>query len=251
MNSLQLTLRASLLAITTLGSAGTFGREGDQMAYRLEVRVLKVPSSPPWSLLTVESGRIAVVAARQPAVQLGKAARIAFGHLTMSLDGDVITWNGESEPPEASGIEVLSAPQLAVLDGKNAELRIDSGPLEYFEREEDGRFALRTTSDSEQPGLTLAATVHADGAAGAVKLDCSLRIVRCTRRLPLPGVALDVGPPVITQQETRTSVLLDPGDWCLLGGHSMESASARSGEQGGDGHGLMILVRVTPIPGGE
>lgn len=247
MNTFPSILRASLLAAIALASAGASGRPGDQEAYLIEARILKVPSSPPWRLLTVNSDRITVISP-EPAVQLGKAARVDFGGLTMSLDDDVITWNGDTDPPDESGIEVLAAPQLAVWNGQEAELRISSGALEYFERQEDGRFALRRTPEDQQPGLTLAATVHADKAAGAVTLDCRLRIVRCTKRLPLPGVSLDVGPPVIEQQETRTSVVLNPGDWCLLSGLASGAPPKVGASDGGDAHGLLVLVRVTRVP---
>ena len=216
--------RATLLVAVTLASVGASGSDGEQEAYLIEARILKVPSSPPWRQITVNAARVTTIASPAPAFLLGKGRAIDFGGVTMSLDGDVITWNGDPGSSSGSAIEVLAAPQLAVLSGQNAELKISSGALEYFERQEDGRFALRRTSDAQQPGVTLAATVHADKAADAVTLDCHLRIVRCTKRLPLPGVSLDVGPPVIAQQETRTSVVLNLGEWCLLSGHCAESS---------------------------
>jgi len=166
--------------------------------------------------------------------------RVEIGDLRLEF-GDELRWNGEAEPPPGSGVELVAAPRVGTLVGREAKVSMTEGPAEFFEPSERGCYRLATLKPEESPGLYIAMTPQAvaDHASDAVDLDFTLRVVTITSRRPLPGVRLDVGRPVIATQELASRFRLSQGRWSLLSGHRISDLANPAGDV------LLVLVRPT------
>lgn len=166
--------------------------------------------------------------------------RVDIGDLRLEF-GDELRWNGEAEPPPGSGVELVAAPRVGTLVGREAKVSMTEGPAEFFEPSERGCYRLATLKPEESPGLYIAMTPQAvaDHASDAVDLDFTLRVVTITSRRPLPGVRLDVGRPVIATQELASRFRLSQGRWSLLSGHRISDLANPAGDV------LLVLVRPT------
>jgi hypothetical protein len=166
--------------------------------------------------------------------------RVDIGDLRLEI-GDELSWNGEAEPPPGSGVELVAAPRVGTLVGREAKVSMTEGPAEFFESSEGGCYRLATLKPEGSPGLYIAMTPQAvaDHSSDAIDLDFSLRVVTITSRQPLPGVGLDVGRPVIGTQELTSRFRLTQGRWSLLSGHRVSDLANPEGDY------LLVLVRPT------
>jgi hypothetical protein len=83
--------------------------------------------------------------------------------------------------------------------------------IQYFERRPDGLFELKTSDASH--GIHFEATVDKGESSGTFLCDMKTYVSLVGKRLPIEGVTLDVGVPVVTKRESRTSVSLKPGKY--------------------------------------
>jgi hypothetical protein len=145
---------------------------------------------------------------------------------TVNLSVRGLRWtadkNGLDLPDEnalqESLVEIVARPSILLPLGESAEFRIGGDqPVQYFvETEDDGVFELRT----EQKfvgyvfGCTLTPSDETEGALVA-KIVSAIDSVGDQRR-SVPGLSLDVGPPVSTEILRNTTVTMRPKDWFAL-----------------------------------
>lgn len=161
-------------------------------------------------------------------------------NLKVQLDGrTVIKTQGGTVDFDSTfrGLDVLSAPRVATLAGREAAIMVGTEPPEYFVPTKEGTYRLEKMN--EGPGVSMKCTIEPVGAEPRrVMLDLECRMVELGGREALPGVTLPVGPPVMRAREVNTKVSVQLEDWICIGG---------LGPTGGAGpsDGLVILVRVT------
>lgn len=126
--------------------------------------------------------------------------------------------DGGLEVPEGASAEVVSSPRITTLPHQRASLRSGlDGPLEYFERVEDGSYRVVRGSRDEIPRVVLDVTAAPGDDAGTVTLTVGLAITVMTGREPLEGTQLDVGRPILESREVGTVMLRVPlGAWRLV-----------------------------------
>ncbi len=120
------------------------------------------------------------------------------------------TWNGKDHPPSGGRVEQISSPRVVVIQGESFEIDIGSRqPIEYFERRPDGLFELKKL-EGKPLGFYLSAVVEEGKANKLVLRDLTIRLRSIESRVPIEGVSLDVGPPVITSRESVLTLSVQP-----------------------------------------
>jgi len=149
---------------------------------------------------------------------------VTWGDSVIKSDGANLRWNGvelplrpETPPPGAS-VKVMATPRITTpLGGRGSQLKAgvdEPAPAQYFEREADGRFALRVTPVA--PMLDFTFTLEKTGTPDALRLGWTYDLVKLGERKPLPGVSLPVGPPDIRKLSARSAGDVKLGQWCLI-----------------------------------
>ncbi len=167
-----------------------------------------------------------------------REAQIKVKGLTLLAGPEGWTWNGKPEPPPGSAAENIAAPTMCALAGQRFEMFIGSElPIQYFEKRPDGLFELKELK--EWTGIKLGATVEPSGEKEAMIRDFGLQVRVVGARVPLEGVTLDVGPPMVSAHELSTTVKvpLDRYTGIIFG----------TEEQGF----LLLKVKVSAAPTGE
>ncbi|MEM7392148.1 MAG: LptA/OstA family protein [Verrucomicrobiota bacterium] len=144
---------------------------------------------------------------------------------------------------EAGDIDLLSAPRIVTRENQDARIEIKENALEYFQKGSAG-YELKHLPEDQRPGLSInmKATPIPDR-PGNVRLEWNASIVTVTERVPLPGVSLDVGKPLVNKREASSSVDCFDDRWMLLAG--MQTLGDR-----GEGS-LLLFAKVskyTPEP---
>lgn len=180
------------------------------------------------------------VAAEGGVILLSGPFRVTWGDASLDSDGRVLSVNGQTlslggdtAPPDGGGLSVVAAPRLRTLLGQRCQLKSGIGePLQYFEREPDGRFALKPAS--VRPLLEVNMLPSKGSRADTVDTELKYRFVRLGKRTPLRGVSLDVGAPEVLESSGGTQAEVAVGEWHLLVlGHSDLTS------------GLVLLIKLT------
>jgi len=164
------------------------------------------------------------------------AAKLRIAGISLVADATGWRWSGKDLPPQASGIERIASPRVMVLLGESFQVEIGSRqPIEYFERRPDGLFEFKKSD--EKTGLSLSCTVEEGNLKGCVALrDLRIKLGSIENRVPVEGVSLDVGQPIVRTQESvfTVGIKLDEYQGMLL-------RSERYGS-------LLIRLRVSSVP---
>lgn len=163
---------------------------------------------------------------------------IVFGGIDEIRVGDIVLSVGEDGNlllPDGSGVEMLAAPRISTMPDQAAEVTVGS-TVQFFSKDDDGRWSLNHTAAGESPGLYLTCTPH-HAEDDSVMLDFALRLTVMQDREEIPGLRLDVGRPIVQTSETASTLLLAPDRWALIRGLMFE-------ENGGDGNILLLLLKV-------
>jgi hypothetical protein len=147
---------------------------------------------------------------------------VAWGDSTLTSDGATLRWNGvelplqPAAPPPGTSVKVLATPRITTpVGGGGAQVKAGvNEPTQYFEREADGRFALRVTPVAAELNLTF--TLEKASAADALRVGWTYDLTQLGERKPLPGVSLQVGPPEIRKLSARSAAHAKIGEWCLI-----------------------------------
>jgi hypothetical protein len=89
-------------------------------------------------------------------------------------------------------------------------MKVDSAdPIQYFHKRDDGLFDLRVAPDNV--GLTISTAVEQGASKRLVLRDFNILTTFVEKRMPIEAVNLDVGEPILSRVEDKTTVALKPG----------------------------------------
>lgn len=127
------------------------------------------------------------------------------------LDRNGLTRKGGNEYSQ-SRIQAVSSPAIILPLGERAEIRMGQDEAQYFERDEDGAYALRTVD--EFVGYTFDCTLNRSTVMeGALSMKISSTLRETGNREPVAGLTLNVGKPTIRETKFDTNIQLKPNDW--------------------------------------
>ncbi|MBU4199196.1 MAG: type II and III secretion system protein [Verrucomicrobia bacterium] len=138
------------------------------------------------------------------------------------------------------GVKVLAAPMIAARVGQEAIIRVQS-QIQYFDPQTNGSFALKTLPEKESPGIRLAATINPT-TAGNIAVNVDLQLNTLKERMPIQGVSMDVGLPLIQKRAIKTKIEFRLDQWVLVGRYLFQDVSSGKQEY------LAIFVQVTDDP---
>ncbi len=240
----QPSLAATIACFAVLTVAGTSAAEPPDL-YVIELQV--VATSHKW---TLDARSVHTAEDKTPLgtaeslTTVGGILSMKIGDLEVDLESNEM-WAGEANPPEGSGIEVLTAPRIVVPAGEEAQLRIGSA-AQFLELRDNDCFTVETLPPDASPGFNLELVAEGgppeEDGAETVSLDLTLRVATIGERQPLPGVTLDVGRPKILTQEINSRYTYPLERWNLVTSHISRDPTEPDGEK------LLVLIRVTRPP---
>jgi len=133
--------------------------------------------------------------------------------IKLRVDEKGWTWDGKSSPMDSKKVVLLSSPKVIVLSGTPFEIWIGSEqPIQYFEKLPDGRFELKTMAG--KTGLGVSGAVESAQPGQVILRDMTIQLRSIESRVPIEGVDLDVGQPIVVSRECKASLCLSPGRDC-------------------------------------
>lgn len=176
--------------------------------YRVEgdISVEAMHSFPPDAISEEKAG------STKGSLLLFWGAKLRLGGISLVADATGWLWSGKDLPPQGSGIERVASPKIMVLVGQAFQVEIGSRqPIEYFERRPNGLFEFKKSD--EETGLKLSCTVEEGNLKGCVALrDLRIKLASIENRVPIEGVSLDVGQPIVRAQESVFTVGVKLGE---------------------------------------
>ena len=167
-------------------------------------------------------------------VLLFTAGELRLGGVSLVADATGWRWSGKDLPPQGSGVEQIARPKIMVLAGQAFQMEIGSRqPIEYFERRPDGLFEFKKSD--EKTGLSLSCTVEEEKKGCVLLRDLTIKLASIENRVPVEGVSLDVGQPIVRTQESVLTVTIKLDEY-----QGMLLRSERYGS-------LLIRLRVSSV----
>lgn len=154
---------------------------------------------------------------------------------TLLLGRPNLSWGGRARPSDVD-IERLARPSMRLPEGLEGVVEISDGtPIQYFEAVEAGdenTFVLKTLDVST--GFRASVIVNRTGPVEEASVQLSLDVSLVGARLPLDGVSLNVGKPMVTRTPHSDVHTIALGRWAsLIGSERSDSA-------------LLLLIKVSP-----
>ncbi|MFI5336138.1 MAG: Kelch repeat-containing protein [Opitutales bacterium] len=140
-----------------------------------------------------------------------------FDQVTLELTGTDCTWNGGRTAPEQ--FSLVAVPPKIVLQANQPASVFSSVPVQYMEPLENGKLELREiAADSPAaPHCRLTFTVSPLGVESSqVRLSCDLDIKTVRARAKLPGVALEVGKPLLAGFKDELKFTVRTDQWAAV-----------------------------------
>ena len=150
--------------------------------------------------------------------------KLVFRNVELSLKQPDWSWSGTKEPLDILDIDVLATPMLLILSGESASVSVtDETPIEYFEKLPDGNYALKKSRQQVGVLMTVLPTILRNG---SIKLDVfEINITGVGERMPLKGVTLDVGAPLISTHSISAEAQINADrDYVILSEIGEESS---------------------------
>ena len=160
-----------------------------------------------------------------------------FDQATLSLDGTQPTWDGSKTPPES--FDLIATPTIILTTGQPVSIS-STAPAQYFERIGDDNFQVREipANSPEAPHCRLKFMITpAVDAAESLLVACNLDIVTVTTRTKIPGVALEIGKPLLAGFKDDLKFTTRKEQW---------SALFLKAPNGSD-YSLLVLLKVAPV----
>ncbi len=188
----------------------------EDASYDCQLLLLKTPSEQP----RFEAGQVSMGSG---VLVASGVFSVTWGDSTLANDGTTLRWNGVEiavpllgeTPAAGSSVKILGTPRITVALDMSAQVKAGGGePVQYFEREADGRFALRQLAVA--PELDLSFTLAKAKTPDVLRVSWRYHLVRVGRRKALPGVSLDVGAPEIRDFSGQHAGDVKLGQWCLM-----------------------------------
>ena len=108
--------------------------------------------------------------------------------------------------------DILSTPTIITMEGQEAVIRVSEKPTQFFVKQSDGSFQLQQMDAQHEPGLGLTITAS-EYTNGIVNLKAKLELRSIQKRLEIPGVALDVGTPIVNSHTQQFNCIVKLGAW--------------------------------------
>jgi hypothetical protein len=224
------TIPTLLCALLTLAAAGTAAGDAGQ-TYTVDALVFSTPADIPWlqegALADLQQNPAALIERLLPGDQAAQASPAEVRRRVQEL-----------------GATVLSAPRINLPPGSQANV-ISQARIQYFTPGEDGCYQLQEPEPGEPgviPGVSLELQLQElpDGPGRRVRLSYTARVTVLTGREPLPGVILDVGPPILHTQAAQTTLEVLCGRWFLASVSQLEKVASQGADL------VFVLARVLP-----
>jgi N-acetylneuraminic acid mutarotase len=170
-------------------------------------------------------------------VVLKSPATVNFDQVTLSLEGSQVTWSGSSTPP--GQFTLVAAPATVPLTAGKPVTMTSSVASQYLERLADNSLQVREIPAEAPEAPHFRLTFTAGSVANASEdllLACDLDIATVCARENVPGVALEVGKPVIARFKDNLQVAARAGQWAAL---------LLKAPNGSD-YSLLLLLKVVP-----
>ncbi len=206
----------------------------DKLFYTVEAKFIQMPAHAEIAILgdSIEVAKDA--SCYGPNVEIRAGGKSVVRATGEKLDIDAV--EGSSR-----GLDVLAAPRVMVRAGQRAAIRIGTTGPHYFVPAQEGTYRhMRVEEDIGTDLKVIVDTVPGHPDRAALDLDFSLREI--VGREPLPGIDLDVGPPIVRSREMKTTVTTRLGEWLCLGTGTASAAPGSAPRHGP----LFVLVRVVP-----
>jgi hypothetical protein len=159
----------------------------------------------------------ATMAADGHALVFESPASARFDRLTLSLEGAHVAWGVGRSPPEQFSL-IAAPPSVPITLGIPVTMT-SSSSIQYLEKLTNEQLQVREIpADSpEAPHIRLTFTAKSDeNAIDGLLLACDMDIATVSARNNIPGVALNVGKPVVTPFKEDLKVPLRQGQWAGL-----------------------------------
>jgi len=127
------------------------------------------------------------------------------------------TWNGKEEPPTGAKVVKISSPKVLVLAGQSFTIAVGQDiPIEYFEKVREGLYEQKRSH--EMTGYITSGTVEMTKSGQIILRDLTIQLRTVESRVPIEGVSLNVGRPIIVQRTHTMTMCVEPDrDYgCLL-----------------------------------
>jgi hypothetical protein len=163
-------------------------------------------------------------------------ASARFDQLTLALEGAHVAWGSCNSPPEAFSL-IAAPPRVPITPGRPVSMT-SSATVQYLEPASAGSFRMREISDTspEAPHIRLTFTANpGESMAGDFLLNCDLDIATVSARKNIPGVALDIGKPLMASFNENLGIPVTPGQW----------AGALVKAPNGGEFSMLLLLRLT------
>jgi hypothetical protein len=138
-------------------------------------------------------------------------AKLTLGGVKLEADAAGWTWDGQDELPAGRRVQRIAKPSIkSKVPGESVWMKVDSAdPIQYFHKRDDGLFDLRVAPDNV--GLTISTAVEQGASKRLVLRDFNILTTFVEKRMPIEAVNLDVGEPILSRVEDKTTVALKPG----------------------------------------
>jgi hypothetical protein len=137
-------------------------------------------------------------------------AELDVAGVKLRADGAGWLWNEEKIPPPGRGVQAIGQPTVTAAMSQPFTIEVNSdAPIEFFEKRGDGLFELKRLD--EKTGFSISATAEPGESNRIVLKDFKIALRSIARRVPVEGVSLDVGRPVVETWEQRTTLAVKPG----------------------------------------
>jgi len=137
---------------------------------------------------------------------------------------------------------ILSTPTIITMSGQEAVIRVSEKPTQYFVKQSDGSFQLRQMDPQHEPGLGLTVTVTSEDSNGFVIFKAKIEFSAIRKRVEIPGVALDVGPPIVSSHTQQFTYALKLGVWMASSLSGYVSPDPNNSDRA-----ILVLMRVRRV----
>ena len=135
-------------------------------------------------------------------------------HALRVQDGQLVIVPPDAPAVDAAPFEIVSAPQLLVLLGQEAAVQMGR-PVAHLEKS-DGDCLRVVTVPEHVEGASIRLTPTQMQADGVRFERIRVSVTRVESRLPIEGVPLDVGRPVLDTRETELNITLPPDKIAMI-----------------------------------
>lgn len=166
---------------------------------------------------------------------------LQFDDDALTLEGSAYSWSGGARAPD--WITQMGVPAMIMTPGKPLSV-MSASPVQYLEPQPDGSLQVRQIpgNSPDAPHCRFGFTIGPAAAGGReLPLACDLDIATLAARAKVPGVALEVGKPVLARFTRKLDLMVRADEWTAL---------LLPAPNGSD-YQMLLLVKAAPAPEGS